>query len=65
MNDKIINQYDQPTNACAQFSYRGYLISFNTIFKIPYPVSVWVEDEYLDEFLTVEQAIYYINSDKV
>lgn len=60
---QILGIIGQEVRACAQFFYKGKLISFSTIFQNPSKVMVFSKDSELDrEFDSVEQAIAYIDS---
>lgn len=58
MENCILNIGREKIEACAKFNYKGYEISFSTIFK-PYSVFIYdKEDKQIgEEMMTVENAI--------
>ena len=56
---RIVDVMDDDIRACAQFEYKGWIVSMSTIFK---GVSVYVfKDGYRLECKSVEQAIDLID----
>ena len=56
---RIVDVIDNDIRACAQFEYKGWIVSMSTIFK---GVSVYVfKDGYELECRSVEQAIDLID----
>ena len=56
---RIVDVMDNDIRACAQFEYKGWIVSMSTIFK---GVSVYVfKDGYELECKSVEQAIDLID----
>lgn len=66
----IFNSYGGPAEACSQFSYRGYTVSYSQLFR-SFEVRVFkghgrdFKEQKIDptgkKFMSVEDAINYIN----
>ena len=60
---RIVDVVDNDIRACAQFEYKGWIVSMSTIFKgVGVSVSVF-KDGYALECKSVEQAIELINKE--
>ena len=60
---RIVDVMDNDIRACAQFEYKGWIVSMSTIFKgVGVSVSVF-KDGYALECKSVEQAIELINKE--
>lgn len=58
---RIVDIMDNDISACAQFEYKGWIVSMSTIFK---GVSVYAfKDGYELECTSVKQAIELINKE--
>ena len=62
---RIVDVMDNDIRACAQFEYKGWIVSMSTIFKgVGVSVSVF-KDGYALECKSVEQAIELIDKEPV
>ena len=60
---RIVDVMDNDIRACAQFEYKGWIVSMSTIFK---GVSVYVfKDVYALECKSIEQAIDLIDRESM
>jgi hypothetical protein len=64
ITDRIADICSDMQRACCQFRYRGYLISYSTVFA-PHHTKIF-DDEHkevtLIKFTTVEQAIVFVDA---